>query len=381
MFHERLAWSNRLSIRVSTVVDHQVKRWSRGQGAVVCGGLLPRDLLEQQHPPFRLEGLPRQECKRRLPCAFAAFVTTMIMVKHDQIEGLLGDLPFATLERGANERMHHLDQRGGPYKGVKLVEHQDVERVKVIAKEPCGARQPAFSFAVMVTLGLGWCLARAMIMVPRQHENIHDIVRHHGTEFRINRFGLCKRDDHVIDRRVNGFERVGKGGAVEIFAPVEKPRQFCAHAFDGAQSPMRRASLERCTKSLEQHGEVVVECDGWRTGVMRLCIWVETLFQSGRAVGTGKLLRRIVFLAHGRRGVACQLMQHLEEVSKRVAIIRHPQRPVARGLRAGHEAQATIRSQLNVEDRRASRVHGDQNRRVEGKNLVAQIKHPFLRWH
>ena len=85
MFHERLAWSNRLSIRASTVVDHQLKRWSRWQGAVVCGGLLPRDLLEYKLPPFRLSGLPCQEFKGRLPCSFAACVTTMIMGKHEQM--------------------------------------------------------------------------------------------------------------------------------------------------------------------------------------------------------------------------------------------------------------------------------------------------------
>lgn len=78
-------------------------------------------------------------------------------------------------------------------------------------------------------------------MVPRQHEKLSDIVRNHGTEFSINRFGLCKRDDHVINMRVNGLERVGHGGAVALFDHVEKQRQFCAHAFDGAQSPMRRA--------------------------------------------------------------------------------------------------------------------------------------------
>ena len=85
-------------------------------------------------------------------------------------------------------------------------------------------------------------------MVPRQHEKIQDIVRNSGTEFRINRFGLCKRDDHVIDMRVNGLERGGHGGAVESFDHVEQQRQFYAHAFDGAPSPMRRASLERFTK-------------------------------------------------------------------------------------------------------------------------------------
>ena len=87
--------------------------------------------------------------------SFATFIAMMIMVKHDQIEGLLGDVPFATIERRANESMHHLDQRGGPYNGVELVEHQCFERVKCIAKEPFGARQPELSFSVMVTLWLG----------------------------------------------------------------------------------------------------------------------------------------------------------------------------------------------------------------------------------
>jgi hypothetical protein len=80
----------------------------------------------------------------------------MVMVKHDQIEGLLGDLPFTTIERGAKEGIHHLDQRGSPYNGVKLVEHQGFERVKFLAKEPFSARQPEIAFAVMVTLWLAW---------------------------------------------------------------------------------------------------------------------------------------------------------------------------------------------------------------------------------
>jgi hypothetical protein len=66
--------------------------------------------------------------------------------------------------------------------------------------------------------------------------------------------------------------------------------------------------MERFTKSLEQNGEVVVECNGWHTGVMRLCILLETLFQSGRAFGMGKLVRRIVFLTNGRLGFAFQLV-------------------------------------------------------------------------
>ena len=110
MFHGRSAWSNRLSIRASTVVDHQLKRWSRWQGAVVCRVLLPLDLLEEKLPPGRLSGLPGQAFHRGLALAFAALVAPMSMVKPDQIEGRLGDLSFATRARGAHKTIDHLDQ-------------------------------------------------------------------------------------------------------------------------------------------------------------------------------------------------------------------------------------------------------------------------------
>jgi hypothetical protein len=87
-----------------------------------------------------------------------------------------------------------------------------------------------------------------MIMVPRQHEKISGIVRHHGTEFSINRLGLVKRGDNVIDVRVHGLERCGHGGAVEFFEHVSKQQQFRAHVFSGAQSALRRAELSRFTQ-------------------------------------------------------------------------------------------------------------------------------------
>jgi hypothetical protein len=167
----------------------------------------------------------------------------IIMGEPDQIEGLLGDVSFATIERGAQKTIDHLDQRGGPYNGVELIKRQGFARVKCIAKEPFGARQPEIAFSVMVTLLLRLRLEEEMIMVPRQHEKIYGIVRNHGTEFRINRFGLCTRDSDVIDMLVHGLERGENGNAVECCDPVEKQRQFRAHAFDGAQFPIRRAAL------------------------------------------------------------------------------------------------------------------------------------------
>ena len=96
--------------------------------------------------------------------------------------------------------------------------------------------------------------------------------------------------------------------------------------------------MERCTPSVQQEGQLVGEGYGLFTGVMRCFLLLETLCQMGLAFGTVNLGRRIIFLANGRLGFALQWMQQRTEVSKLVAIITPPQRPVTRGVRAGHEA-------------------------------------------
>ena len=73
-------------------------------------------------------------------------------------------------------------------------------------------------------------------------------MRHDGPEFRINGFGLGKRDDNVIEMRADGLEGGGNGGAVELCNPVEKQCQFRSDVLLGAQSAMRRASLECFTQ-------------------------------------------------------------------------------------------------------------------------------------
>ncbi len=73
------------------------------------------------------------------------------MVEHDQVQGLLSDLPLATIEIGANQGVHHFDQRGGPYDGLEFVESQRFERFKIIAKETFGERQPHLLFCLMIT--------------------------------------------------------------------------------------------------------------------------------------------------------------------------------------------------------------------------------------
>ena len=100
--------------------------------------------------------------------------------------------------------------------------------------------------------------------------------------------------------------------------------------------------MERCTQDVQQQGQVVVEGQGLRTRVMRCVLVWEPLSQRGRACGTGTRARRLVFLVHGRIGCAFQVMQHLKEGAKRMAILRHPPGHVARGPGAGPQAQTAL---------------------------------------
>ena len=110
------------------------------------------------------------------------------------------------MEIGPNEPIDHLDERGSPDKRVELVEPQGFEGVKLVANQPFGAGQPEGSFSLMSPLLLRLRLVDEMLMVPRQHEKLASLVRHDGSECRINGFGLGKRDDKVIEMRAEGGE-------------------------------------------------------------------------------------------------------------------------------------------------------------------------------
>lgn len=269
----------------------------------------------------------------------------MGMIKHEQIYGRWGDLSFATIARRPNERIDHLDERGGPDNRVELVEHQGFQGLTLVTHEPCGAGQPERAFAVMIALGRCRRLLGEMRMVPREHEKLADLVWHHGPAFRINGFDLSKRHANVIERRADGLEGGGHGGAVKLGKQVEKLWQFRADLLLGAQSARRRAYVECVTQEVQQDGQVVVECHGLLAGVMRRVIVMQALAKIRLACGTRKLLHGLVCLLNGGIGLAFHAMQDCKEVAKLVEILRHPQGHVARGLVAGHEAQAPIGGQ------------------------------------
>jgi hypothetical protein len=97
------------------------------------------------------------------------------------------------MEIRAEERIDHLDQRGGPDNRVELVKHQHVEGVKGVTKETVSARQAERSFSLMVALLIRPRLGASMIRVPGQHEEIEGLLWHHSTEVSGDCVDLLKR--------------------------------------------------------------------------------------------------------------------------------------------------------------------------------------------
>ena len=89
-------------------MGHAGERWGGGNGGV-WGGLL--FVLEEQINPVGLSNLSRQQFNGCLSLSFTAFVTTMVMVKHDQISGLLGALTFRAIEVRSDQCIDHCNQR------------------------------------------------------------------------------------------------------------------------------------------------------------------------------------------------------------------------------------------------------------------------------
>lgn len=149
----------------------------------------------------------------------------MILVKQDESEGLLGALPWATLERGTHEPMDHLDQRGGPHNGGELVKYQPCAGVTGVTQETVGTRQPAVAFWLMVAFVLRprWVASRRL--VPGQHKALSGSLGHHETACRRHRCGVFAWDSQGIERLAQGRERFADGGAVERGEHVEPEPQ------------------------------------------------------------------------------------------------------------------------------------------------------------
>ena len=125
-------------------------------------------MLDEQRNPVGLSSFSSQECNRCLPLSLAAFVATMVMVKQDQIYGLLGDLPFGALKGRSDECMDHFDQRRGLNHGIQFLKNHRLQRCKLISKETFGTIQPLWTLVLMGALVLGRRLGGEMLVVPSQ---------------------------------------------------------------------------------------------------------------------------------------------------------------------------------------------------------------------
>src|SRR5256885_14131439 len=126
---------------------------------------------------------------------------------------------------------------------------------------------------------------------------------------------------------------------------------------------------------MEQEIELIVAGHGVLTRVVSLIIALETLVEMGLAFGVVDGGRGLGLFGNGGIGFALQLLASVTEVLKLMEPITHPARVWTSRLIAGHEANATIRGQLDFEDGRTLRLNRVQDRLMAGKNLIAEIKH------
>src|SRR6266705_1758583 len=61
----------------------------------------------------------------------------------------------------------------------------------------------------MTMLFLAMRLIEKVVMMPRQHACLDDLLRHHLKQFGMNPFNLTKRDEDIIHVGANGFHKLG----------------------------------------------------------------------------------------------------------------------------------------------------------------------------
>ena len=129
-------------------------------------------MLEEQRTPVGLSRFPGQEFNGCLALSLATFVATMVMVKPDQIEGLLGDVPFGALEGRSEEGMDQFDQRRRLHNGLQLLKNHRLKWWKLMLKKTFGTIQPLLALMLVVAFVLGMRLGGELRMVPSQDQGI-----------------------------------------------------------------------------------------------------------------------------------------------------------------------------------------------------------------
>jgi hypothetical protein len=207
---------SRLGLRWTLMdVAYQLQRCScRRRGAPSDVRLLTAP-WDEQSDPVGLSGWSGHACHRCLSFALTTLVAPMVVIHHEQIERLVGDVALTTREGGSDEGMHHRDQRRGPDKGIARLKHPWLPWCKRPIEKTCGTMEPPVSLAVMRLLFRGVRWLRERRMLPREHQPIARLLRPHGQKWGRSRCHVRKRDDHSVEVRLHRCEDCRKRGLVE----------------------------------------------------------------------------------------------------------------------------------------------------------------------
>lgn len=181
-------------------------------------------MLEYQRNPVGFERFPSQAFKRCLALSLATFVATMGMVQHEQMSGLLGDLPFGALAGRSEEGMDQFDQRRRLHHGIQFLENHRWKWCKLMLKQTFGTIQPLLALMLMVAFWFGLRLGGEMRMVPRQDPCISSLLGDKITKGDMEGFGLCKRDQAIVKMGAQGVKQFRHHRLIDLCEQVEQAR-------------------------------------------------------------------------------------------------------------------------------------------------------------
>jgi hypothetical protein len=146
----------------------------------------------------------------------------MVMVKHEQISGLLGDLPFGAIAGRSDEGIDQFDQRRGLNNGIQFLKNHRLKQCTLIIKETFSKIQPLLALVLMVALLLGMRVVGEMLVVPSQYECISYLLRYKGKQCDMQGFGLVKRGSDLVKMGTDGVTQFRQYRIIDLFDQAEK---------------------------------------------------------------------------------------------------------------------------------------------------------------
>jgi len=183
-------------------------------------------MLDEQLHPIALQRFSSQQFNRCFALASATLVATMIMIEHDQIEGLLGHLTFGAMKRRSDQCIDHFNQRCGLHNRIEFLAYPPLQRITLAIKKTCRKGQPIVTLSSVILLFLAMRLIGEVIMVPRQHSCIDDLLRHEIKQCGMHQLNLTKRDEDIVNMGMDGLEKLGKFLILNFFHEAQEQGQI-----------------------------------------------------------------------------------------------------------------------------------------------------------